>query len=284
MKPGGPFRPYRDGPRTVSHRCPDMRPKAAIWSPGVSAFILLALLVLATAANAQEYNPARKRPTVTEEPAAQRLIVKFRASSRVSAQATQARESAVISSAARMNAFAGRARVTLASSREIGENLHAMQVQPQSSETAAEILARMRADSEVEYAVVDRKVYPHATSNDPGATGQWYLGSAQPGAINAQGAWDITKGHDGVVIAVIDTGVRFDHPDLQASNLAGKMLPGYDFVSPDQGGVFKTANDGNGRDSDASDPGDWVAAADNCGDLGDSSWHGTRVSGIIGAM
>jgi serine protease len=63
------------------------------------------------------------------------------------------------------------------------------------------------------------------------------------------------------------------------------LLPGYDFVSD-----TAVANDGNGRDSDPTDPGDWVTAADtssaafsNCS-VSDSSWHGTRVSGIIGAL
>jgi subtilisin family serine protease len=43
--------------------------------------------------------------------------------------------------------------------------------------------------------------------------------------------WDITTGSKGVVIAVIDTGVLFDHPDLLRAGTGGKLLPGYDFVS-----------------------------------------------------
>ncbi len=153
------------------------------------------------------------------------------------------------------------------------------------NETPAETLARLRADSEVEFAEIDRRVYPHAVSNDPLATGQWYLQNAQPSSINANAAWDITKGSGGVVIAVVDTGVRFEHPDLRRASSGGKFLPGYDFVSPNGTSDFKTANDGNGRDADASDPGDWVVDADNCDDVpnGNSSWHGTRVSGIIAA-
>src|SRR4029079_4656805 len=65
----------------------------------------------------------------------------------------------------------------------------------------------------------------------------------------------------------------------------GKFLPGQDFVA-----VPANANDGDGRDADPSDPGDWVNDADKSGnvalsncDITSSSWHGTRVSGMIGA-
>ena len=54
------------------------------------------------------------------------------------------------------------------------------------------------------------------------------------------------------VVAVLDTGVRFEHPDLLRLAQAGKLLDGFDFISQ-----APFANDGNGRDADASDPGDF---------------------------
>jgi serine protease len=95
-----------------------------------------------------------------------------------------------------------------------------------------------------------------------------------------------------VVVAVLDTGVRFDHPDLRRFSDGGTLLDGYDFVTNDFMG-----NDGSpGRDSDPSDPGDWLSADDltseaalaiNCtsqsADVGASSWHGTQTAGLIGA-
>ena len=83
------------------------------------------------------------------------------------------------------------------------------------------------------------------TPNDPRYNEQWHYFEAA-GGINAPPAWDKSTG-TGVVVAVIDTGYR-PHADLAAN-----ILPGYDFISD----TF-VANDGNGRDSDAQDPGDWI--------------------------
>ena len=163
---------------------------------------------------------------------------------------------------------------------------------------SSELAARLAAQPDVEHAVVDRRRRLQAAPNDPlyavgGAngptSGQWYLrppDTTTPAAINAESGWDTTVGSSGIVVAVLDTGVRFDHADLAPVAQGGNLLPGYDFVSD-----AATANDGDGgRDADASDPGDWITAAENatggafanCG-VGNSSWHGTEVAALIGA-
>ena len=188
--------------------------------------------------------------------------------------------------------------------RSLGGNLHVLHLgQAQSGTELARTLAQWRADPRVALAEPDRRVYAHAfTPSDPLYAGQWYLQAQQVAATRTNSAWDASTGGttiaNSVIVAIIDTGVRFDHPDLRRAAVGGKLLPGYDFVSADKGNVFLTANDGDGWDPDPSDPGDFVTAADlasstysgkKCGAGTNkdqptrSSWHGTRVAGLIGA-
>jgi len=94
---------------------------------------------------------------------------------------------------------------------------------------------------------------------DPEFNRQWNLR-----AIGAPSAWDVERGDEDVVVAVVDAGVT-EHPDL-----VGRLVPGYDFVS----GVPNAA-DGDGRDPDPTDPGDRASSS------GLSTWHGTHVCAII---
>jgi serine protease len=194
----------------------------------------------------------------------------------------------------RADALARRAGVALTTGRAIG---HRAQVVMARGLDSASLARQLAADPDVAYAVVDHRRRALTVPNDPlfsagpavnlqtltgGPTvGQWYLREPSDlfrSATNAQAAWSRSTGN-GVVVAVLDTGVLGNHVDL-----AGQVLSGYDFVRD-----TTYSNDGDGRDADASDPGDWITAAEdasgpykNCGQQ-DSSWHGTHVAGIVAA-
>jgi serine protease len=244
------------------------------------------------AAVSNEANPVLRHPlTSAAQPTIHRVLVKLRANAasaastgRAQAKAATLDAQAQAQSFAQAQALAARVSLTLRQSREITAGLHALQVEPAPGESIAATLARLQSDPDVEYAVPDERRYPHAVPNDPLFAGQWYLQNAQPSAIDAETAWDTTNGRSDLVIADVDTGIRYDHPDLNSSTI-NRLLPGYDFISDPV-----VANDGDGRDADASDPGDWVTSADlqkpeftNCS-VSNSSWHGTRVVGILGAI
>lgn len=94
--------------------------------------------------------------------------------------------------------------------------------------------------------------------------------------VNGPSAWSLSRGQ-GVNVAILDTGIARHH------DLEGQVLAGYDFIAD----PFH-ANDGDGRDADPSDPGDWVTFADRRRDpecaVSDSSWHGTHMAGIVAAI
>jgi|KBSMisStaDraftv2_1062788.scaffolds.fasta_scaffold44040_2 serine protease len=247
--------------------------------------VLAAFSLSFTTASAvpRETNPVATHPVASDaEPV--RLLVKFRSASPAAMSRAQARgvatQAVVETTASDVQSLAQRSSLVLSHSRRITNGLHLMQVTPQ-GESAAAAMARLRADPAVESVDVDQRRYPHATMpNDPLFASQWYEQNNQPSAIDAITAWDTTTGRTAIVIADLDTGIRPDHPDLSS-----KLLTGYDFITDPA-----VANDGDGRDADASDPGDWVTSADvattkfkSC-TVGDSSWHGTRTAGILGAV
>lgn len=101
---------------------------------------------------------------------------------------------------------------------------------------------------------------------------QWNLHDTK--GLAAPEAWKTTQGA-GVTVAVIDSGI-IKHPDLDAN-----VLPGYDFITEPS-----IARDGNGRDSDPTDQGNWEEAGvcDADSEASESNWHGTHVAGSIAAI
>jgi serine protease len=143
-----------------------------------------------------------------------------------------------------------------------------------SAKEVKEMLTNLAQDPNVASVEEDRILQIAAVPNDTQYNSQWHYYEST-GGLRAPAAWDNATG-TGVVVAVLDTGYR-PHTDLNAN-----ILPGYDMISDSFIG-----NDGNGRDNNPQDPGDWVEVG-ACGggqptQAQDSSWHGTHVSGTIAA-
>jgi serine protease len=299
-------------------------------------------------AAAPEWNPVRTH-AVQIGPEASRLVVGFRAtpanavvkSLKIRAQARNIKIVQAQTSGEDVAGLAQRTGVGVATSRQMTPSMHVLFLQKTlyGADVNA-VLDKLRTDPAIEFADVDQRRYAHslspddplfgppadvATSNTSLRSGQWFMQTPSTATILVNGtptqdlsatdavsAWAITTGSTGTVIADVDTGVRFDHPDLlragfdsSRAGFGGRLLPGYDFVGQDYNrttsaalGTFLIANDGDGWDPDPSDPGDWVSTSDfknslfpstECGDPAthgpvDSSWHGTRVVGVLGAL
>ena len=267
--------------------------------------LAVALLGAAPVGHAERASP-RPLPVAADTGEA-RVIVKFKVGvSSMRAHALAANASSVEAARVltdRAATLGTRHGLLLYAGAAVGERVQVVRADAAHGLDSRALAARLAADPDVEYAEPDRRMRRVTAPNDPRfttvagigpAVGQWYLQAASgvvKSSINAVTAWDVHTGNRDIVVSVLDTGVRTNHPDL-----AGKLLPGYDFVSN-----ATVANDGGGRDSDPSDPGDWITAAEandpnglfyKCGSLDpstgrylgeNSSWHGTQVSGIVAA-
>lgn len=248
------------------------------------------------------------RPTLAPVPG--EVIVQFKADAATlrkralaasgTARATGATAAQASDRAERAALLGARIGRTLEAGPAVGERMQVMRAR---GVGAAALAAQLAADPEVEFAVPNGRQRRLTAPNDPlyftgppvdlaaqrggPVSGQWYLRAPAPGvasAIDIEAAWVRSTGSAGVVVAVLDTGVRFEHPDLGRVASGGSLLPGYDFVSDSV-----VANDGDGRDADPSDPGDWVTSTEartsrfsDC-PTSSSSWHGTSTASLVAA-
>ncbi|NKX55290.1 S8 family serine peptidase [Arthrobacter sp. E918] len=135
-----------------------------------------------------------------------------------------------------------------------------------------ELTEALESRDDVEYAEPDLLLTPVMVPNDTHYNLQWDL-YEDLGGMRMPEAWDLSTG-EGTVVAVVDTGMTA-HSDLDEN-----VLPGYDMMS--HPGMSR---DGDGRDANPQDEGDWYGWGE-CGtsDSSTSSWHGTHVAGTIAAV
>jgi serine protease len=273
------------------------------------ALVSTALLAAAAAHGAGVFPP---------EPATDRVLIKLRDSAAIPRDIT----GLGFSARQRIDALAVRKATSMRYVRTLYSGAHTVHLSRwmQGAELTA-LVAQLAADADVEAVAPDRLKHVASTvpndsryganNGDPTAafTQQWYLVTPTAtlvSAIDAERAWDLSRGAASVPVAVVDTGVLFRHPDLGTVAHGGKLLPGYDMIGADNAAsnppyTFYTANDGGGRDADATDPGDWINTADLTNPatkpifggndaagnplcpVSPSTWHGTLVSGVIGA-
>ena len=238
-------------------------------------------------------------PATRENESLQRILIKFKDDT--VARATDHPTPAAARAYQRMTAAAydaSNGRVgTLSHLRAASGGNHVFQTNQALTRAQMQAVVQTLAqDPTIQSVVVDERVYPHAFSpNDPDYTGgsnlQWYLKAPATnlGAANFASAWNRSTSAptpaplsgQGIYIATLDTGYR-PHADFVNVDTTNRIAGGYDFVSADATGIFVTANDGSGRDADAQDPGDGNTNPTYC-TTGSSSWHGTRVAGLIAA-
>ncbi len=267
-----------------------MKPTRSVFRP-----LLLVAGLLSWGVPVQSAPPRSDAAPVRAVPAAaepvQQLIIRYRVGEAQSDRAASTSATAERAAAAeRVSRSAERAQAWgMHYLKSVSPQLHVARLsRALPADEAQALIERLKADPAVASVSIDQRVRPHALPlpTDPFFTSassgyyQWHLQapSVVAGGINAAAAWASSTGAN-VTVAVLDGGYR-PHPDLVANLLTASD---YDFISD-----LWTANDGNLRDADAQDPGDWVSATDqtrpaDC-PVEDSTWHGTHVTGLLGAL
>jgi subtilisin family serine protease len=171
------------------------------------------------------------------------------------------------------SAFAGGRRLRTLRARK-ADRVHHVRFAAGTDDALA--LARLRADPAVESADPDYLRRVSALPNDPSFSQQWGLHATGGGGITADAdldapeAWDVRTDASSVVVAMIDSGADFAHPDLAPNAWSNSLeIPGNGLD-----------DDGNGRIDDVRGF-DFV---NDDGDPEDEHGHGTHVAGIIGAQ
>jgi subtilisin family serine protease len=148
---------------------------------------------------------------------------------------------------------------------ELG-NIYRIRLDLDAGETLDGVLAAYRSRPDVEYAELNPIISACVTPNDPAYVDQWALSK-----IHVAEAWDTCRGSSEVIVAVLDTGVDYDHPDLQGNLWTNEAeRTGLPWVDDDDNGYVDDIRGYN------------FIAYNN--DPRDDHGHGTAITGIIAAV
>ncbi len=222
----------------------------------VSGVVVLSAGLSATATAVVRDNSQMINTQFVQSDISDRLIVKL------NAPQTQM---SIMSSTNAASVMSKRAKRKMKKLRRMYDGSYVMKLERKASSAEMnEIIDELMTDPSVASVTVDKLWQPLFEPNDQYYDLQWHY-FEPTGGLNLPDAWDITTG-TGVTVAVLDTGYR-PHPDL-----VGNLVGGYDMI-----GDTDVSVDGDGRDSDATDPGDSCNGSS-------SSWHGTHVAGTVAAV
>ncbi len=145
-------------------------------------------------------------------------------------------------------------------------NIYRVRLDLEPGESLNEVLTAYRSRADVEYAELNPIISVCATPNDRSYADQWALSK-----IHASEAWDTCRGSSEVIVAVIDTGIDYDHPDLQGNLWTNESeRDGLPWVDDDDNGYIDDIRGYN-----------FVAYSN---DPRDDHGHGTAIAGIIAAV
>jgi subtilisin family serine protease len=144
------------------------------------------------------------------------------------------------------------------------------------SQSTAALISALQARADVVAVSPDYVIGPASTPNDPLYQYQWGLPK-----IGAESAWNSSTGSTGSVVAVLDTGVDYTHPDLNANmwsapNNFTVTIAGQQRTCPQGSHGFTSITDNNGNATMNFDPQEAPGSV--------AYGHGTAVSGVVGAV